>query len=113
MAATIGLVSGGSENVWGRQRIRLVTITGDASYPTGGYALTGNQFGLRSIDGIIVLGCVTAATGIMPYWNTTTQKWQLFYPTNGATSPNAGEEIPNGTSVSTITFTVAVLSIDD
>ena len=115
MSATIGIpAGGGSENVLGRQRARLVTITGDASYPVGGYAFTGPQFGLRGIAGMIQMGVNTAAFGYIPVWNTQTQSLQIMDPTAGSGSGSRpGVEIAAGTNVSTFVFTVWVISTDD
>lgn len=112
MAATLaGVVSG--EDVWGRHRVRLMTITGDASYPAGGYAISGQQCGLRSIAAMVQAGGVTAAVGVIPFWNTTTGKLQFVYPTETATSPNVGGDAPPGTNFSTVTFTMLVIGLDD
>jgi hypothetical protein len=113
MAATIAGVQGGSEDVWGRHRVVIKDITGDAAYPTGGYAITGPQTGNRQILTMIPAGGVTAALGLIPYWNTTTNKLQFFYPTETGTSPNVGGEVPNGTNLSTITVRMLVISLDD
>lgn len=112
MAATIaGAVSG--EDVWGRHRVRLITVTGDNSYPAGGYAISGQQVGIRSIAGMVQAGGNTAALGIIPFWNTTTGKLQFTYPTETATSPNVGGDAPPGTNFSAVTFTMLVVALDD
>lgn len=112
MSATVtGVVSG--DDVWGRHRVRMVTVTGDASYPTGGYALTGQQMGFRNIAGMTCMGGNTASVGIIPYWNTTTQKLQFLYPTETATSPNVGGDAPSGTNMSGVVFTMLVSSLDN
>ena len=112
MALTFTSVVGGGD-VWGRHRVDLRTITGDSSYPTGGYAIAGPTIGLRSIVGMIPLGGATAALGLFPFWNTTTNKLQFFYPTETGTSPNVGGEVPNGTNLSTITNLFLIVSLDN
>lgn len=112
MSATIVDVPGGAD-VWGRHRVREVDITGDSSYPAGGYAFTGPQFGLRSIIAMHPGGGNTAAVGILPFWNTQTSKLQFVYPTQTGTSPNVGAEAVAGTNLSTVTFRMCVVSLDD
>jgi len=112
VALTFLAVPGGGD-VWGRHRTDQRDITGDSSYPTGGYAITGPQVGLRSINGMTFLGGNTAAVGLIPYWNTQTNKLQFIYPTQTATSPNVGAEAPSGTNLSTVTVRALIVSLDD
>lgn len=113
MAITFLGVPGGGD-VWGRHRVDMRDLTGDSSYPAGGYALTGPAFfGIRSIIGMTFLGGNTAAVGVIPYWNTQTNKLQFIYPTQTATSPNVGAEAPAGTNLSTVTVRALVVSLDD
>jgi len=111
LAATIANVSGGSENVLGRLRVKMVTITGDANYPTGGYAITAAQLGLRGILGMVLFGGVSAAAGFTPFWNTTTGKLMIMDPT-AASGPGPGSELPLNTNASTYTWTFLVFSLD-
>jgi hypothetical protein len=106
-----GVVGGG--DVWGKHRVDIRDITGDSSYPAGGYALTGQTFGLRSIVGMSFIGGNTAAVGIIPYWNNQTNKLQFIYPTQTGTSPNVGAEAVAGTNLSTVTVRAIVVSLDD
>ena len=112
MAVTLTGIAGGGD-VWGRHRVDLRQITGDASYPAGGYAISGPQVGLRSIVGMTYLGGNTAAAGIVPFWNNATGKLQFLYPTETGTSPNVAGDAPPGTNFSTVTFTMLIVSLDD
>lgn len=86
-------------------RFKTVTLTLDASYPTGGYALTPAQLGfVSSIDGIVAGGTAGNTTGVVVGWNPTTQKLQV-YLSNGA-SPALLNEAPNTTALTGQVVTV-------
>lgn len=53
MALTVNTVT---RNVVGNQRMNLVDVTFDNSYPTGGEVITPNQLGLTGIDAVIAFG---------------------------------------------------------
>jgi hypothetical protein len=112
LAATIATVPGG-EDVWGKHRVKLITLTGDNSYPAGGYAISAQQVGLRSIVGVDPVGVNTAGIGIAFVWNTTTGKLQFIYPTQTGTSQNVGGDAPAGTNMTGITATFLVIGLDD
>jgi hypothetical protein len=99
-----------TEQIWGKVRIVMATYTGSASYGTGGDALPGN-LGLRNIRGVFQIGQNTASAGILSEWNTTTAKLQLFW--TGALVSTALAEVTAATNVSTMVWTVLVISIDD
>lgn len=79
-------------------RFKTVTLTLDASYPTGGYAVTPAQCGFVSaIDGMVFGATAGNTTGVVLGWNPTTQKIQA-YLSNGA-SPALLNEAPNTTAL--------------
>lgn len=80
----------------------FVDVTGDSSYPTGGYAVSPQAVGFTS-----VIYCMLAAgspQGYVPCWNQSTQKLQ-FFTSNGA-GPAALAEVPNLTNIATATARV-------
>ena len=93
MAATVAQVA---SHVPGNTREVIVTITGDASYPTGGYALT-----FPGISNVLFVDAQSSSSGHPAVWNYATGKLQLF--TSG------GTEVAAATNVSTITVRAAVL----
>lgn len=105
MAATINDIPSGptavvasgtvQKHVPGNQYEKWVRVTGDSSYPTGGYALTASMFGFaRQINRVAIanqwVGAVTA--GNYWFWNTVTQKLMLIVAATGV-------ELANGSSV--------------
>lgn len=97
MAVTISTAVGSLQGLTGGNRMegsrRRVTalITGDTSYPTGGYALSAGSFGLNSLDRVIPDG-VDQSGAVLVVWNNATQKLQLFSA--------LGTEVVNATNVS-------------
>lgn len=80
----------------------LFTLGGDASYPLGGYAVTGTTFGFRLLAGVQPIGNNTAGFGLDPYYNTATQKVQIL---SNAQS-NSGLAVTLGTATGTSTLSV-------
>jgi hypothetical protein len=75
---------------------RLVDVTCDASYPTGGYPLSATQLGLSKARGVIV---TSHPSGYVIEFDAVNSKLK-FYRTN--TTGAALSEIPNATSLSGI-----------
>lgn len=120
MALTIGTPT--RYSVGGRFQTST-PITFDSSYPTGGYAVTGQQLGLQAglIDNIV---CAQPSGGYVPTYNASTGSIQVFDPTSahthtentaasytqnattGAATPSPAAEVPNATNVSTVSCTV-------
>lgn len=103
MAATITRVVG-SENVVGKLRTVAFDITGDTSYPAGGYAVTAAALGLRNLLGIEFIAGNTAGIATNPYYNSQTGK--VMFEVSGA------DETP-ATNVSTFTYRGLAYSLDD
>lgn len=55
MALTLTSPSPLADDVWGRLRVAIRTVTFDDSYPTGGESLTAADVGMAEIVGVIVL----------------------------------------------------------
>lgn len=52
MALTIANTTPQSGDVWGRQKTRIVTVTFDSSYPTGGESFTPADVGLSEFTAV-------------------------------------------------------------
>lgn len=72
-------------------------ITLDASYPTGGYALSAATFGMSNIDGVVAC---TASNSNTVVWTGTNLK--VFVSTTGA-------EVANATDLHTVTVSALVV----
>jgi hypothetical protein len=85
--APIGTVPKG---VPGNRYTKSVRVTGDAAYPTGGYAPpTLNQLGFSDqIDSCLISNEHPGATASYWLWNTLTQKLQLIVTATGAELAN-------------------------
>lgn len=91
---------------------RIVQVTMDASYPTGGYAITKTQLGLGSTIYFVMPANAMDSTGARLYeavWDYANSKLKLFYPQGGGgTFTNDGSgtgSIPAGAT--TVTSTAA------
>lgn len=85
----------------GDRRRKRFRVTGDASYPTGGYPVTPANCGFSTqIDYLDIVndgaGPAGAVANASWFWNTVTQKLQIMVPSTGA-------EIANATDVHTMT----------
>jgi hypothetical protein len=103
LAATITRVVG-SENVVGKLRAVAFDITGDSSYPAGGYAVTAATLGLRNILGMEFIAGNTAGIATTPYYNSQTGK--VMFEVGGADETAT-------TNVSTFTYRAIVYSLDN
>lgn len=83
----------------GGLRGRLVTVTPDTSYPTGGYSIAPGDIGLSEILGAIQVGIFSGAVTTLATWvyNSSTQKLQAFGTAGSATGLT---EIANATNLS-------------
>jgi hypothetical protein len=112
MAITVTPLGDGVD-VLGRRRVLYADITLDASYPTGGYALSAAPFGLKGIIGMQVLGGNTASGPYEAFYNTQTGNLQVFYSPGGTSPPAGFVEVPNGTNLSAVTFRFLIISVSD
>lgn len=85
------------QDVWGMHMTCIRDFTGDASYPTGGYALTGTQFGFgnKPLDGVLCIGGDADAALFEVYYNNVTRKLIVS---------SAGAEVVNGTDLSALVW---------
>ena len=63
-------------DVWGMHGAVIRDFTGDSSYPTGGYALNGSNFGYGSkpLDAVIVCGGNAAAAAYRFFYDNVNKK---------------------------------------
>ena len=102
MAATLNDIPAGAtaivalgtvkKHVPGNQYEKWIRVTGDASYPTGGYPITAANCGFSiQINRVNIAnywpGAVTA--GNIPFWNTVTQKLMWIVAATGVELANA------------------------
>lgn len=90
MAATINVIDTGEEGS-GDERIVSFDFTPDASYPTGGWQLTGL--------GGTILGCLGPLKGYLAVFDFPTQKLLLYRQT---AATGALVEVPNTTDLSAL-----------
>ena len=76
-------------DVWGKQRVAVAELVLDNSYPAGGYTLSPEAFGLKTIRGVLCVGGNAAAARLIYWWDTANQKFMVHYPTGGATASPA------------------------
>ena len=84
MAASVTVVRRDS---LGTSYVVYADVTGDTSYPTGGYALTKGQVGLTNITGAHKIGGNPASALVLPHWDTTNKKLMFVLPTGGGAAP--------------------------
>jgi hypothetical protein len=98
LAASVTIVDRGAA---GDLAFRIVDVTLDNSYPTGGYALTPQLLGLGSNGTIYaVLGDMSKTGGWDVGWDYTNSKLQVFDGSGSASA--AAHEIAAATNVSTV-----------
>lgn len=93
MAASIAVVT---THVPGDLKEVIVDITGDTSYPTGGYAIS-----FPGISNAVFVDAQSSSVGHPAVWDYTNKKLKLY--TSG------GTEVANATNVSTVKIRCAVL----
>ena len=78
MALTIANTTPQSGDVWGRQKTRIVTVTFDSSYDTGGESLTPASVGLSTFTFVDPQPDANALPGYILIFNYTTNKIMVF-----------------------------------
>lgn len=109
MALGIALQPDVKNMSWGAMPVSVVTLTGDASYPAGGYAMLPAQIAMRGILGAETIGENTA---VIPYsidWNNQTGKWQIFQ--TGLAFSGIFSELAPGTNCTSFSWTALVFGI--
>jgi len=110
MAVTVALGVGSEPNVArvpGSRRRAIATVTGDTSYPSGGYPLTAGMFGLTTLDTVFTPALDQTGTWFVT-WDQTNSKLKLW---EIGPSEGAGTEEENGVSVSTMVVVVEALGL--
>jgi hypothetical protein len=101
MAASLKFVAQGPMDVLS---FRVITVTGDTSYPTGGYALGLTETDMKriiSVEPIVQLGHIVE-------WNRATQKL-LLYRNSATPTSNPLTEVAAATNLASISVEVLVL----
>lgn len=101
MALTLQNVDTRSDDTWGRQRVRIVTVTFDSSYATGGEDLTPANVGLAEIAFVDTSPDSASAAGYIAQYNYSTKKLQLFVE-EAVAAGGPLVELANATDVSTV-----------
>lgn len=99
------------EDVIGRRRASYWTMTLSATaYAAGGYAVTGQTFGLKGVLGMVPIAGIPPSTTTSYSWqyNSSTGNLQAF--ATGASSTSALVEVANGNLSLTVTFLVTSIS---
>lgn len=78
MALTVQDVDSRAHDVFGRHKIKLVNVTFDSSYDTGGESLTPAMVGMAKFDIVLVSPDANALPGHVVQYNYTTQKLMVF-----------------------------------
>jgi hypothetical protein len=104
MAATVAEVS--RDNTGGRLRL-IVDITGDNSYPTGGWAVTPAQLGVQRIDRVSADVKSPSTTSYIAQWDYANNKIKVFW-TGAAVNGTLGE-VTNATNLSTLVLRAEVV----
>lgn len=100
MALLIALADDMKNISLGPVPVSFAVITGDTSYPAGGYPLTGQNVSMIGIKGITAIG--SNAAGYALSWNTVTQSLQMLAP--------GGTELTAGTNASIYSWTVLIFA---
>lgn len=78
----------------GSKNACLCDVTGDASYPAGGYAIDPVLLGMSKIEGCMCLGGNAAGGTVLPHWDIANAKLMAIYPTGGAAASPAALAAP-------------------
>lgn len=90
----------------GSVRQNTFTVTGDSSYPTGGYSLAPISVGFHNVVGWDTDFMYNGTNGYVAKYNQSTNKLLFFDSTTGA--PNPLVEVPNATNLSAYSATCTV-----
>ncbi len=101
MALTVALTA--TESM-GSVTGKIMRLTPDASYPTGGYTFSASTAGLNRLYGVAFLA---VAAGYIPQWDRTNGKIKLYW--TGAGLSAAVAEVTNATNASACVMEVLAL----
>ncbi len=96
----------------GNKVAKLVSVTGDTSYPTGGYDVNADRtkLGLAILEALVPLGGLTSG-GLGVVWDATNKKVKLYRYDYPAAAAGAAVEVPNATDVSAEKFDALVIGV--
>jgi hypothetical protein len=97
-ALTLTRVADGEDILGSHQRLTTWDVVPSNSYPTGGYTITPQRFGLKKIRAVITGRSNTAGIGTLPQYNSQTGKLMML---SGALAQVAGS-----TDLSTFSFRI-------
>lgn len=88
----------------------ITTVTGDNSYPTGGWALTPSQLGFSNNATDLVVDIIGTGGGFMPEYDYTNQKLKVYWFNYPGAAAAAAAEVTNATNLSTSSWKVVARS---
>lgn len=85
------------QDVWGMHMTCIRDFTPNSTYPTGGYSLTGSQFGFgtKPLDGVVCIGGDADSSLYEFFYDNVNKKLVIS---------SAGAEVVNGTDLSALTI---------
>lgn len=86
-------------------RINVASVLLDSSYPTGGEAITPNQFGM----GVIMAVLPVSSSGFHPEWDNVNNKLLMYWVDNNAVADSQMIQVPDTTDLSAVTVIVTVI----
>jgi hypothetical protein len=78
MALTVANVDSFSDDVFGRHKVRIVEVTFDSSYASGGESLTPSDVGLSDISIVLISPDANALEGYVVAYDYTAEKLMVF-----------------------------------
>lgn len=111
MALTIANVDARAEDVFGRHKVRIVTVTFDSSYPTGGESFTPANVGLAQIDYVGISPDAAVLPGYVVQYDYTDEVLIVFgveQDADAATTDQLDEE-DDTTDLSTLVVRLLVI----
>src|SRR5262245_808490 len=97
----------------GKLRVRTFDVTGDNSYPAGGYTVDLKGTGFTGIYGIQVIGGNPAANRQLCCLDTTSSKLMVLHPSGGGTAAGAALADPAITAGGTAVTSAAANGATD
>ena len=95
-AITITRVKDGEDVLGSHQRLTCWDVVPSNSYPTGGFTIASQRFGLKVIRAVLMGRSNTAGVGTLPWYNSETKKLMLL---TGALT-----EVGSGVDTSTYSY---------
>ena len=112
MALTISNVNAIADDIWGRHKVRIVDVTFDSSYPTGGESFTAANVGLAELHMVLSIPKAATTNHVVQY-DYTNSKLKVLgveQDADGATVEPLDEET-NTADLSTLVVRVLCIGI--